>query len=1448
MSYTCALVGEGAIALRCAQMLRDRGVGLLLLGSADGSLAQAAEDWGVPHEQARQAWRSRLAEARPDVLLSVSNPWILQAQELSLVKRWSFNYHDSLLPRHAGMHATTWALMAGDVQHGITWHEVTADIDAGRVAVQLPVEVHPDDTAFNLNLRCYEAGIQGLSILLTQLDAGGPQWRDQAGEGEMHPARQRSAGQCAIRPAMSVKVIERFVRAHDFGRAHNPLGTPKLWLGGPCWLMIRGARSNDSQSLGLGLLQPHGANQWLLGSQDGDVVLTGHLHGRDVDASCWTSPVCVPDLAEPVITELSELHAATCLNERHWCAELLVQRQPAMAPGMPAAGLPAEGAAAQSHGLPLLADALSQLPAQARPSWALAAWTWLLQGLSAEPIVDMAVWHPKAVRMGLGLFSTVRPWRLRARPEAGFAALVAQVQSDLRSIEHHGTWAWDLLQRAPALHPAPAWPQAWPAGVWIDEAPPGQLDDGWRAVLAIDPRDGASTGWSPMRDARTWRALDRTMAHVVRAGWGDPLRPLQTLGWLDEAHAAMLQAWGTGDEPAWPPGALFAQIAQRADEDPEAPALRWGSKTVSRGALQRQVEAVAAQLHRQGCGRGERVALLLSHSIDAVVTMLAAWRLGAAYVPMDPAHPVARLKAMCDTAGIGLVVSHAATAEVAEALLRAGADLRSVPLWEEPLCAEAGVEPQPMPRFDIGDDDLAYCIFTSGSTGTPKGVAIAHGGLVNHAWSMARAYQLGPGQRCLLSASLAFDVAAEQIFPALVSGAEVVIKPRDLLSSLSVLHSFVEEQGLTVLTLPATLWHEWVAYLVDRQRPVPTSLRTIGVGTEKVSAQTLAQWQKLGGKQVRFIQGYGPTEATITCAVHVIDPATQVASDAPLPVGRPLAHTTLRVLDRHGQPTPAGMEGEVCVGGVGLAKGYLGQPELTLQRFVMHHEGADWPQRLYHTGDRGWWDDEGRLVIAGRTDFQVKILGYRVELGDIETVLMALPGVHACVVTLMASPGRPSTLVAHVATEGGVSGTDATLAPADILRHAQQHLPAHMVPQEVVLMGRLPVGLNGKVDRKALPMPDRTLQATVLAMPGTDVAADAQQVKVAAAFADVLGLPNVPLQQGFFDLGGSSLLALRLLARIERDCGQALSLSTLFAHPSVEGLSACLRGALTGAPPATPQPSVIQLSEGLGQPIWLLGGAHQYQALGRALAGRHPVFAVVLPEEEALARDGSALPALQDMAKAYATVMRQRNPRWPCAVGGFSFAGVLAHEVARMLLADQGLPSTLFLIDTALPSVYGPGAYRSGWWAWTLRQWHVLRRGGWAVVAGRARGLSERLRDRLRAPSQRPRADAARDQIEAHRVIAFARLLSQFEAVAKPHAGPTVIYRAIGEDHIRLPVPGLGFAPWLTGEVQEVGLPGRHHDLLAMPGVSALAHDLIQRLPQVTQAVAGASIPHRQAA
>jgi amino acid adenylation domain-containing protein len=607
-------------------------------------------------------------------------------------------------------------------------------------------------------------------------------------------------------------------------------------------------------------------------------------------------------------------------------------------------------------------------------------------------------------------------------------------------------------------------------------------------------------------------ADEALLASASRSPGGDVPTPADPAG---RSHGG-----SGGDVPALVAEAVAAHAGDVA--------VSCGGQEVTYAELERRVARLAAELAGRGAGEGGLVGLRMGRSIDAVVAMLAIWRAGAAYVPMDPEYPRERLRAM--SAGTSLIVTDG-----------------------------PAIEPGP----DVADGagaGLAYVIYTSGSTGTPKGVAIGHAGLAERVRWMRAAYDLRPGDRVVQLASLSFDTHAEEIYPALSAGATVELPPGGGATLPDLLG---RRPDITVLDLPTAYFHH-LADLID-EIAWPERLRLMILGGEQVRADAVARWRERFGDRVRLVNTYGPTETTIIATAADL---TRSLDPHP-PIGRPVAATTVRVLDARGAPTPPGAPGELYIGGPGVARGYLNAPD---DRFVTLSDG-----RYFRTGDRVRLRRDGQLVFLGRLDEQVKIRGFRVEPAEVEHCLLAHPEVRQAAVIC-----RDGELVAYVvprcpgdpaASDGaspsaepgatspvsGITGSQATRQEGRSLSAAEyvaRVLPAYLVPAHWVTLDRLPLTRNGKLDRAALPPPGPAVGAG-----GTPPRTDAEEL-VAEVWAEVLGAGKIGAFDDFFALGGHSLLVIRVAARLRALAGVELPIRTLFDRRTVADLALAVEEAL----------------------------------------------------------------------------------------------------------------------------------------------------------------------------------------------------------------------------------------------------------------------------------------------
>jgi amino acid adenylation domain-containing protein len=568
-------------------------------------------------------------------------------------------------------------------------------------------------------------------------------------------------------------------------------------------------------------------------------------------------------------------------------------------------------------------------------------------------------------------------------------------------------------------------------------------------------------------------------------------------------------------------------VARQAARTPSAPAVIDGRGQVSYAALETRANRLAHLLRGAGAGPETPVGVCLPRSPDLVVALLGVWKAGAVYVPMDPDHPPERLRWVLSDTGAGLVVTERAVCEPLSHV-----DTRLLCL--DSLGEQLDACPATAPDTRLTADSAAYVIYTSGSTGRPKGVVVSHAGIANRVmWTVDR-HELGATDRVLQKTTLSFDAAGWEIFAPLVSGGAVVLAPAGADRDPGALLQAVARHGVTVLQVVPSL----LRLLVDEPGwDSCGSLRLLFSAGEPLHAELCQRlWQRT---QVQVWNTYGPTECAIDVTAQRVDPAQP---SGPVPIGRPIANMRALALDPDGEPVPVGVSGELCVGGVGVARGYLKLPGLTAERFVPDPYGPP-GSRMYRTGDRVRWRGDGTLEYLARLDDQVKVNGVRVEPGEVESALSAHPQVRAAVVTAFTGVDGVSRLAAYVHSRNGE-------IPADQLRRfLRGRLPDPFVPSVFVPMTGFPLTPSGKVDRAALPDPGRAARAgrPPYVAPGTT-----SERTVVQVWAGLLDVEGVGRHDDFFSLGGSSLLLVRLASRLGAAAGRDVAVQELFLASTVE--------------------------------------------------------------------------------------------------------------------------------------------------------------------------------------------------------------------------------------------------------------------------------------------------------
>jgi amino acid adenylation domain-containing protein len=635
-------------------------------------------------------------------------------------------------------------------------------------------------------------------------------------------------------------------------------------------------------------------------------------------------------------------------------------------------------------------------------------------------------------------------------------------------------------------------------------------------------------------DPATVASIAGRLARFLEAVVDDPDLSIAQVDIIEPAERELLVGTWSGTRTSYADHLGVHQIIEaQAARVPSATAVVCGAAELTYADLSAAANRLARHLTARGIGAGSLVAICLERGPDLITALLGVLKSGAAYLPLDPDYPQQRLAYMLDDSGADLVLTRSSLA----GRLAGARDYLLLDIEQAALARQDATDQAPQ----AGPGDLAYVIYTSGSTGTPKGVLIEHRSMSSRLQEMRRRYALTERDITLQYASVSFDAAAEQIFPTLMAGGRIVLRDDEKWTPAQIIRE-INRTGITVAELTPALWQQVIPQLEAGSRP-HCGFRLMILGGEQVPAAFTERWFR--HTTVPLYNTYGPTETTITATSCLI-----TAACAAVPIGRPVANAEAYVMDAAGLLAPAGVPGELWVGGVGVARGYHGRPGLTAQKFVAHPFASTPGSRLYRTGDLVRWRPDGQLEFLGRIDDQVKIRGFRIELGEIESVLTGHEEVAAAVVAVRADTAAPAEkrLVAYlVPVAGGGDRLDVT----ELRQWCAGSLPDHMIPAAFVTIDKLPVTTNGKIDREALPEPeDERAPSGAYVAPRSEL-----EAALAEIWADILGLEQVGIHDDFFELGGHSLLAMQVASRISLLTGLEVGVRELFGRPTVEALA-----------------------------------------------------------------------------------------------------------------------------------------------------------------------------------------------------------------------------------------------------------------------------------------------------
>jgi len=898
---------------------------------------------------------------------------------------------------------------------------------------------------------------------------------------------------------------------------------------------------------------------------------------------------------------------------------------------------------------------------------------------------------------------------------------------------------------------------------------------------------------------RLIRNFQTLAAEVVAA----PLTPWRRLTVVAPDELKLIKEDFNRTKRIWPEKVSLVELVEAsATGNPEAVALAFGEEELSYRELINRALALSRRLTGLGVGSGSLVGVCIERSPDMVIAMLAILKSGGAYLPLDLAFPKDRLAYMIQDSALAVIVS---SSEVVGKLPthQARTVLVDQPSASEPLRDGAGVHTSP--------DSLAYVRYTSGSTGRPKGVAIPHRALLNFILSMRERPGCSRGDALLAVTTLSFDISELEIWLPLVCGGRIVLASRNQAADGAELLRLVRRHGITLMQATPATWR----LLIEAGWNQKNRLKALCGGEAlppDLAKELLPRCSELWNM-------FGPTETTVwsTCA--------RIITSDEIHIGQPIGNTETYIVDPCLQPVPIGVTGELLIGGDGLARGYLHRPELTAEKFIPHpfKPGA----HLYRTGDLAVYRPDGNVVCRGRLDFQVKVRGYRIEPGEIEAVLGEVAGVKQAAVVV-----REEQLVAYYVSDSGQ-----IIEPSTCREALRSRLPDYMVPAIYVRLGEIPLTPNGKVDRKALPAPDPG--ASLATTRGTTPRTGTEQ-KLVTIWEEVLKLNPLGVDDNFFEIGGHSLLAVKLFAKIEREFGRRLPLASLFQNPTIAQLAGLL---VANGEQAAHWDSLVSIRKGGNGPaVFFVHGAGGniliYRDLARHLTDGIPIYGL---QSRGLDGHNPALVTVEEMANYYVDEITRRQPVGPYILAGYCMGGKVAMEMARLLKTKGHSVPLLAMLDSFNLNVSNATEFRSSKFSMYRERISFHFANLFALGPQEAFGyLKEKARmareaavgwvtSRRKSFYRSPQDEAPSGESRVEEFVLAVNDRAGFAYVPPSYDGATTLFKP-KRTYSAFKDPKMGWSDVVKGPMEVVELDMNPHAMLVEPFVQKLAAAINERL------------------
>ncbi|MDR3623553.1 MAG: amino acid adenylation domain-containing protein [Chlamydiales bacterium] len=1098
-AQTFFILGETSLTAQCIEHLLDRKHCISGLISDDPWLQAWAQERKIP------LFDSFTSLTEFDYLLSIVNPKLIPKKIIQSAKRLAINYHDSPLPAYAGVHATSWAILNNEKKHGITWHIITEQIDAGGIVKQVIFPIDNGETALSLNIKCYQHALQSFKELVVELEEGSCVFKKQDLSGRSYFGSHKKPKHAGIISwDQNAREIETLFKALDFGNYPNKLCSPKLLIKEYILFPSKMEILDHSSEHPPGTIIKITGTQIEVATNTSDILLT--VQENDSQKILTMPGECLASLDNS--QKLEEFCYELSFYENFWVKEL--QKTTYLNLGQ------------YSSSLDIPFDTTLNLPTSLSKESLLAAILIYFYRISQQSNFTV---NYQNIPVGndlnrfSDLFITDLPLNVSFVAEDTFLSAQEKICNALQILKNKKAYLKDLPLRYPELSNSSQ--QTSFIGIqYVDDIAQGVVSNKYSLQILISNPGNQCRIISSQNLAFLLRSTEHLLSLLEAMNTNTPIISLPLLSQVEKKQ---ILTWSENNSSDCFSMCTHKLIERYALKNPKALAIACDESFLSYEELNNRAEIISKHLCLMGVGPEVNVVLCLEKSLALVIAMLAVMKSGGAFVPLEPSQPEERLHYILNDAKPILVL----TQKSLEAkLMRVKTPLCFI---EEALAPKHEKQDKPFKQLYLSN--RAYIIYTSGSTGFPKGVEVEHKQLAFVLKAKALQYPL-KHLKFLWVGSISFDISIANILLPLISGGTLYFSAKVSNTDSDSIVQLLNRHKINHFGPPVSLY----SLILEQNKKLscPT-LEYVCVGGEALTDSIVLLHQKYFPQAVLFNE-YGPTECTIVSSYSkVYDP--NIFSSAPISIGKPIERAKMYVLDHHLQILPIGVRGEIYIGGEGVARGYVNNPELTHEKFI----NSSLFGRLYKTADLGCWLPHGEIQFVGRSDQQIKFRGYRIELEEIERTLCGYKGIQQAVVSLTDNGKR---LIAYLVLEADHD----SLVEDSLRSHLNTYLPVYMIPSAFFILDKFPLTINGKIDRNALPEPIVSRSGNLnYKAPRT-----ADEQSIAEIWSWHLKVERIGLLDSFFELGGHSLLAVQVIVSLQNTFKIEIPLKSLYEHPILE--------------------------------------------------------------------------------------------------------------------------------------------------------------------------------------------------------------------------------------------------------------------------------------------------------